>query len=210
LRSLKVCLAAVSVFAASLLAVPHAYAVSLNSVTSVGPGSQSQSLLIAWDTDYLDSGANYLGIAKAFNPVNPCDFADWDTTAQLPGNPAAVGYVYLSGRSSPLEFTSYLDWSSGSAIAIEGDESYVACLFVDDSAGISGDPNLAIGAPVEGAASGVAGTGPDLTIWHLSVGRGPGATCPSGYFPSWAAWPHGGTGGFVCNRDVYAYRPLSS
>lgn len=54
------------------------------------------------------------------------------------------------------------------------------------------------------------GSGSDLTTWHLSVGRPTMASaCPSGYSASWAQWPHGGTGGWVCNRWVYAYRPLT-
>lgn len=46
-------------------------------------------------------------------------------------------------------------------------------------------------------------------IWHLSLGRASAeATCTQGYAPSWAQWPNGGTGGWVCNRDVYADAPL--
>lgn len=49
----------------------------------------------------------------------------------------------------------------------------------------------------------------DMTLWHLSIARGSMADeCPQGYHPSWAQWPNGSTGGWVCNREVYAYRPL--
>ena len=49
----------------------------------------------------------------------------------------------------------------------------------------------------------------DLTIWHLSIGRDfNDSACPTGYSPSWAQWPHGRSGGWVCNREVFAYRPL--
>lgn len=48
----------------------------------------------------------------------------------------------------------------------------------------------------------------DLTIWHQSHGRHSwDAECPSEWQPSWAQWPNQGTGGFVCNRQVYAYYP---
>lgn len=40
--------------------------------------------------------------------------------------------------------------------------------------------------------------------WHQSMGRNSSdADCPSGWNPSWAQWPNGGTGGFVCNREIY-------
>lgn len=48
----------------------------------------------------------------------------------------------------------------------------------------------------------------DLTIWLLSTGRpSQESTCPAGYAPSWAEWPNGGTGGWVCDRYTYAYYP---
>ena len=48
----------------------------------------------------------------------------------------------------------------------------------------------------------------DLTIWHQSVERpSADAACPRGYQPSWAQWPSGGAGGYVCDRQVYAYYP---
>lgn len=49
----------------------------------------------------------------------------------------------------------------------------------------------------------------DLTIWHLSIARASAEEeCPANYQPSWAQWPNGSTGGWVCNREIYAYRPL--
>lgn len=51
----------------------------------------------------------------------------------------------------------------------------------------------------------------DRTMWGLSVVRhSAAAPCPSGYTSSWARWPNGATGGWVCNREVFAYRPLPS
>ena len=48
----------------------------------------------------------------------------------------------------------------------------------------------------------------DLTIWWQSVGReSDTAPCPSGWKPSWARWPSEGAGGYVCNKQVYAYYP---
>jgi len=40
--------------------------------------------------------------------------------------------------------------------------------------------------------------------WHQSIGRNSSdAECPSGWNPSWAQWPNGGNGGFVCNQEIY-------
>ena len=48
----------------------------------------------------------------------------------------------------------------------------------------------------------------DLTIWHQSHARhAQDAQCPDEWQASWAQWPNAGTGGFVCNRQIYAYYP---
>ncbi len=40
-------------------------------------------------------------------------------------------------------------------------------------------------------------------IWYQSVGRSSDAApCADGWEPSWAQWPHEGTGGPVCNRQI--------
>ncbi len=49
--------------------------------------------------------------------------------------------------------------------------------------------------------------GPDMTMWQQSVGRSSaGAPCPAGFTASWAQWPNVNQGGWVCNREVFAYR----
>ena len=47
----------------------------------------------------------------------------------------------------------------------------------------------------------------DLTIWQQATARRADAACDAGWRPSWMQWPNGGTGGYVCIRDVYAYLP---
>lgn len=48
----------------------------------------------------------------------------------------------------------------------------------------------------------------DLTTWLQSYGRASvDAPCRSGWQPGWAQWPNDGSGGFVCNRTIYAYYP---
>ena len=52
------------------------------------------------------------------------------------------------------------------------------------------------------------GPGSDRTLWQQSQGRGHATdACAAGWGPSWMGWPNGGTGGFVCVRNSYAYAP---
>ena len=45
----------------------------------------------------------------------------------------------------------------------------------------------------------------DRPIWLQSIARESNdGTCPRNWDPSWAQWPNDGTGGFVCNREMYA------
>lgn len=48
----------------------------------------------------------------------------------------------------------------------------------------------------------------NTTVWQLAVGRTSEVdACPEGFGGSWAGWPNGGTGGWVCVRNVWAYDP---
>ncbi len=183
-----------------------AFAIPLQEITSLGPGSAPSSLVVSWTADNTENQV-YVGIALAgaFSPSNPCDWANWDTAASNPDN--HVGYFYQGDVSSnPLEFTSYVDWNSSSSIAVEPSTEYVACYFgyLD---GVYA--NLGSGSPVYGMSSGSGASGA-RPIWFLAVGRASAdATCPRDYTPSWAQWPNAGTGGWVCNREVFADEPLS-
>ena len=53
----------------------------------------------------------------------------------------------------------------------------------------------------------VPGGGAGPAPWPQAIGRSSkDATCPVTYSPSWAQWPNGGTGGWVCVREYY-YSP---
>ncbi len=40
--------------------------------------------------------------------------------------------------------------------------------------------------------------------WYQSMVRdSQESVCPEGWNPSWDLWPHGGTGGWVCNREIH-------
>ena len=52
------------------------------------------------------------------------------------------------------------------------------------------------------------GSEPDMTMWQQSIGRSSSdAACPTGYSASWAQWPNDHKGGWVCNRELFAYQP---
>lgn len=44
--------------------------------------------------------------------------------------------------------------------------------------------------------------GPTPPPWHQAYARASGDTCVEGWNPSWAEWPNGNTGGFVCVRTL--------
>ncbi len=75
------------------------------------------------------------------------------------------------------------------------------------SADLAGQGFIMVTPTVAGAsAPSGAASGPDLTVWHQSLGRATAdEACPSGYSPSWAQWPNGHLGGWVCNRELHAY-----
>lgn len=59
---------------------------------------------------------------------------------------------------------------------------------------------VCVAAPVPPA---VVSNGPFPPPWHQSYGRpGQEVGCVDSWHPSWAQWPNGGTGGFVCNRSL--------
>jgi hypothetical protein len=52
------------------------------------------------------------------------------------------------------------------------------------------------------------GSESDMTLWHQSISRSSSdAACPTGYSASWAQWPNDHKGGWVCNRELFAYQP---
>ena len=63
-------------------------------------------------------------------------------------------------------------------------------------AGGSGVVILRYGAPAVAA--------PVPPSWFQSIGRPSQVdSCPVGWWPSWAQWPNGGTGGWVCSREIF-------
>lgn len=60
--------------------------------------------------------------------------------------------------------------------------------------------------PIVICVSAPATTPAPIMMWMQSVSRDTAtAACPAGYAGSWAAWPNGGKGGFVCDKFVPIY-----
>jgi hypothetical protein len=60
------------------------------------------------------------------------------------------------------------------------------------------------GAPIVICASAASPT--PIMMWMQSVARETAtASCPTGYAGSWATWPNGGKGGYVCDKFVPIY-----
>ncbi len=60
--------------------------------------------------------------------------------------------------------------------------------------------------PTLASSSSSAGDAASVLMWQQAYGRASATdSCQDGYTPSWATWPNGGTGGFVCNRFVPEY-----
>ena len=116
---------------------------------------------------------------------------DWSvTSATSAGITVTTILSALNGEPQPLAIT------PGAAIGVLN----------NDFNGVSSPWAVAIlwaGPRTSGADS-----EPDMTLWHQSISRSSSAAaCPSGYAASWAQWPNNHKGGWVCNRELFAYQP---
>ena len=142
-------------------------------------------------------------------------------TASINGTPLVVACGNgTSGSFSTLVIYNY--WSSpaistadvitvtwGAAVATRSGVSSPASFGIATN---MGPPAFMLVTPTLAGAS-VPGSGepdsavPDMTMWQQSIGRSSGeASCPTGYTNSWAQWPNGNQGGWVCNRELRAYQ----
>lgn len=138
-------------------------------------------------------------------------------TAAINGTPmSGTCMTYPSGGFGIIQFNAStaivtsdvitLTWGAG-LVTRTGVASATAFQVASNN---SGPPNYASVTPTlasSPSSSGGSSPAPDLTMWHQSIGRASSdATCPPGYTPSWAQWPNGHHGGWVCNREVLAYQ----
>lgn len=138
-------------------------------------------------------------------------------TAAINGTPIpGTCLTYLSRRFGMIQFNVNsaivtsdvitLTWGAG-LVTRTGAASATAFQVASNN---SGPPNFASVTPTVASSpssSAESSPAPDLTMWHQSIGRASSDTaCPPGYTPSWAQWPNGHEGGWVCNREVFAYQ----
>jgi hypothetical protein len=162
-----------------------------------------------WNLNSADGSGRYGGFLSLLSttatpyPNCPLDFSscafppfygnsdDWSVSSGTSvGITVTTILSALNGEPQPLAIT------PGAAIGVLGNEANdvvtpwsVAILWAGPRT--SGD-----------------GSEPDMTLWHQSISRSSSdAACPSGYAASWAQWPNDHKGGWVCNRELFAYQP---
>ncbi len=144
-------------------------------------------------------------------------------TAAINGTPIQVSCSTYppGGGFSRIEIYNY--WSSGPVSTSDVITMTWADSFVTRTGAASGsafEVAASIGTPVyvsvtptlagSPSSSSESSSAPDMTTWHQSISRAASeAACPTGYTPSWAQWPNGHQGGWVCNREVFAFQPES-
>jgi hypothetical protein len=150
-----------------------------------GSGSAAGFLSFVSTTAAMQCGSDFAGCYTAGYYSN----SDW--------------YVD-SGFTAGITITTVLSALNGQGLAIAPGVALGA--LSNDVAGVSSPWAVAIiwnGPRTSGADS-----EPDMTLWHQSLSRSSSdAACPSGYAASWAQWPNDRKGGWVCNRELFAYQP---
>jgi hypothetical protein len=118
--------------------------------------------------------------------------------------------VYNYWSSGPLTTSDVITLTWGSSVVTRTGASSASAFSISTTLGntyMQVTPTLAGSSSSPSSSSG-SSPAPDLTMWHQSIGRASSEdVCPSGYAASWALWPNGNHGGWVCNREVFAYRP---
>ena len=164
--------------------------------------------------------------ALATTAIDVGDMGTWTTPTVTDnftisfGTPAQVQVgtqyaIVVSSTASPTNMLSWSGYQTGTysdgtwLMGSSGTWRPVAGLLAGADLGFTTyvDSSLT-GASVCSASSGGESAIVDNTIWYQSYGR-PNADheCAAGYTGSWAEWANGNTGGYVCNRAVYSYRP---
>ena len=121
-------------------------------------------------------------------------------------SPQLSDWSISSGTAPGVSITTVLGALNGSGLAIQ---QGVALGVLNNN--MTGDPfitNWAVSIVWAGPRTSGDGSEPDMTLWHQSVSRSSSdAACPTGYSASWAQWPNDHKGGWVCNRELFAYQP---
>jgi hypothetical protein len=133
------------------------------------------------------TGANLTGAVMAFTNLAFADLTGANLTS------AAMSGVNLTGAYVSCSDTGIL----GTGIT-----SFSPNLLPTGWTLVSGTLSV----PIVICVSAPATTATPILMWMQSMARDTAtATCPAGYAGSWAAWPNGGKGGYVCDKFVPIY-----
>ena len=156
-----------------------------------GLGSQTR----AYSTGRVSGSENVGGFIGLAGSAIPWTASFWDT--QTSGQTSAESSGVVTGvtglaTSAMTDIATYraAGWNIGGWAA--SGTTWGICAGVND-----GYPYLQAF-----YASNPCDDGPTPPPWPQAYARGSGDTCLPGWNPSWAEWPNGNTGGFVCQRTL--------
>ena len=196
---------------------PTAAAVPTSVVLSsldVGPVGVSGTVTISPSADMANLRLLVGFPSSEYTTSGGC--AGHGVTAAINGTPVqATCLTYPSGGFGIIQFNASsailtsdvitMTWGAG-LVTRTGAASATA---FQVSSNNSGPPNWASVTPTlasSPSSSSGRSSAPDMTMWRQSIGRASSeAACPPGYTPSWAQWPNGHHGGWVCNRQIFVY-----
>jgi hypothetical protein len=203
----SIVVAGIAIVAGLLAGAPAAQAAEVG-INSVVPGTGPNELVVQWTAPGASTDL-WIGVANAAAGLGNCDYSAWN--AAFLANESIMGWTtprfVASGADSFTTTVSGTLFNGAGGFTVYRSGSYSLCLF--EGAGVSG---MGFGSAAQ---YNVAAPAP----WFQAVGRDSStAACAEGWNPSWAQWPNGGTGGWVCNREQYwdsstaawAYRDLSA
>ena len=206
------CMVAVVGMAPSALAANES--AQLSSLDSGMPISGSASSTVTADTSLGTMLVQSNFFSALYSSHTSVSCASYGMSLTINGSPQVIacavgaqgnkGYVYVELSPVAVRAGSVvtLTWGPG-LLTSTGSLSGPTIEVKDASLGgftfVTVTPTLASSSSSEGDAASV-------LMWQQAYGRASATdSCQDGYTPSWATWPNGGTGGFVCNRFVPEY-----
>ena len=164
---------------------------------------------IIWNLNSADGSGRYGGFLSLLSttatpyPNCPLDFSSCEF-APYYGN--SDDWSVSSGTSAGITVTTILSALNGEPQPLAITPGAAIGVLSNDTNGVSSPWSVAI--LWAGPRTSGDGSEPDMTLWHQSISRSSSdAACPSGYAASWAQWPNDHKGGWVCNRELFAYQP---
>ena len=161
-----------------------------------------------WNLNAADGSGRYggflslVGSSANLYPSCPQDGSD----CEFPPYFSSDDWAVSSGTSAGISVTTILSALNGEPQPLAITPGAAIAALNNDVSGV-GTP-VAIAILWAGPRTSGADSEPDMTLWQQSIGRSSSdAACPTGYSASWARWPNDNKGGWVCNRDIFAYQP---